>query len=45
MKGSYGPEFSDIVGAAAYTAGKAPHISGIVVRGNQLAIHLLAPAP
>ena len=31
-----GPEFSDIVGAAAYAARKAPHISGIVVRGNQL---------
>jgi YVTN family beta-propeller protein len=44
MKSGFGPEFSDIVGAAAFVAGKAPHISGIVVRGNQLAIHLLAPA-
>jgi peptide/nickel transport system substrate-binding protein len=44
MKSGYGPEFSDIVGATAYLAGKAPHISGIVVRGSQLAIHLLAPA-
>jgi YVTN family beta-propeller protein len=43
--GGVGPEFSDIVGAAAYGAGKAPHISGILVRGNQLTIHLLAPAP
>ena len=26
-------------------SGKAAHISGIVVRGNTLTIHLLAPAP
>ena len=44
MKSGYGREFSDIVGAAAFMAGKAPHISGIVVRGNLLAIHLLAAA-
>jgi YVTN family beta-propeller protein len=37
--------FSDIAGAAAYTAGKASHISGIAVRGETLKIRLLAPAP
>jgi ABC-type transport system substrate-binding protein len=30
MNSGYGPEFSDIVGEAAYTAGKAPHICGSV---------------
>ena len=37
--------FNDIVGAIAYGAGKAPHIAGIVVRGNELTIHFIAPAP
>jgi YVTN family beta-propeller protein len=36
---------SDVVGAEAYISGKAPHISGIVVRGNTLTFHLSAPAP
>jgi len=35
----------DVVGARAYFAGKAPHISGIVARGNTLTIRLVAPAP
>jgi peptide/nickel transport system substrate-binding protein len=44
MKSVYGAEFSDIVGATAFMTGKAPRISGIVARGNQLAIRLVAPA-
>jgi peptide/nickel transport system substrate-binding protein len=35
----------DVVGAQAYMAGEAAHISGVVARGNRLVIHLLAPAP
>jgi ABC-type oligopeptide transport system substrate-binding subunit len=35
---------SDIVGASAYRAGKAAHISGISVRGNRLSITLVKPA-
>jgi YVTN family beta-propeller protein len=38
-------QFSDIVGASAYMARKAPHISGVIARGNTLTIHLTAPAP
>jgi YVTN family beta-propeller protein len=37
--------FEDVVGATAYMTGKASDISGIVARGNELAIHLLSPAP
>ena len=36
---------SDIVGAKAYTEGKAQHISGLVASGNTLRVRLLAPAP
>jgi YVTN family beta-propeller protein len=36
---------AEIVGETAYTAGKAPHISGVVARGDRLVIHLLAPEP
>ena len=44
--GSYADTFfGDIVGAEAYMAGKATHISGITVSGNKLIIHLRAPAP
>src|ERR1700686_2192782 len=32
MKSPYAQEYGDIAGAGAYMAGKAPHISGIVVR-------------
>jgi YVTN family beta-propeller protein len=35
----------DVVGAAAYVAGKADHISGVVAQGNALTIHLLKPEP
>ncbi len=45
MKSPYAQQYGDIAGATPYIAGKAPHISGIVVRGNQLTIHLVAPAP
>ena len=38
------PFGSDIAGASAYSAGKAPHISGIAVHGNTLAITLVSPA-
>ena len=36
---------SDVVGAKAYMAGKAPHISGIVAQGDRLTVRLVAPAP
>ena len=42
---SVGPQLaSDIEGVAAYRAGKAAHISGIRVHGNELAITLVKPA-
>jgi ABC-type transport system substrate-binding protein len=43
MKSPLDYQFGDIVGAAAYMAGKAPHISGVSAQGNKLAIRLLAP--
>jgi YVTN family beta-propeller protein len=43
--GFYGPFFGDIVGADAYMAGKATHISGVIAKGNKLTIRLRAPAP
>ena len=39
------PVFENVAGGTAYMTGKAPHISGIVARGNELTIHLLSPAP
>jgi YVTN family beta-propeller protein len=35
----------DVVGAPAYMAGKAPHITGIEARGDRLTIHLVDRAP
>ena len=35
----------DVVGAKAYTSGRAAHISGLSVRGDRLTIRLTAPAP
>jgi YVTN family beta-propeller protein len=35
----------DVVGAAAYMAGKARHIAGVEARGDRLTIHLTARAP
>ena len=37
--------FGDVVGADAYMAGKATHISGVIAKGNKLIIRLRAPAP
>ena len=37
-------EAGDIVGLAAYSAGEAPHVSGIVARGNTLTIRLVEPS-
>jgi YVTN family beta-propeller protein len=45
MKSPAQSYLGDVVGAKAYMSGKAAHISGIVVRGNALSVHLLSPAP
>jgi peptide/nickel transport system substrate-binding protein len=45
MKNPVAFEFRNIFGASAYMAGRAPHLSGAVVRGDTLTIHLLAPEP
>ena len=45
MKGPAQGFMRDVVGAPAYMSGKAPHISGIVVRGSTLTVHLVSPAP
>ncbi len=45
MKSPAGGYMQDVAGAAAYMAGKAPHISGLTVRGDTLAIRLVRPAP
>lgn len=36
---------NDVVGADAYMAGKAAHISGVIASGNRLTIRLRAPQP
>jgi peptide/nickel transport system substrate-binding protein len=38
-------EFTDIVGAASYLAGRVPHIAGVTARGDTLTIELQARAP
>ena len=38
-------EFVDLAGAEAYMAGKAPHIAGVVARGDALTIRLRKPLP
>jgi YVTN family beta-propeller protein len=38
-------EYADIMGAAAFTAGRVSDISGVSVRGDVLTIRLIAPAP
>ncbi|HET7047977.1 MAG TPA: ABC transporter substrate-binding protein [Solirubrobacteraceae bacterium] len=38
-------EFADVVGAAAYMAGKTRHISGIQAHGDKLTIRLSSPVP
>lgn len=45
MKNPVASEFRDIVGARAYMAGKATHISGVTARGDKLTVRLTAPAP
>jgi YVTN family beta-propeller protein len=45
MKGPARTFLSDVVGAKAYIAGKAAHVSGVVARGDTLTIHLVRPAP
>ena len=39
------PGLDNIVGAAAYHEGRAPHVSGIVARDDELVIRLREPAP
>jgi len=39
------PGLDNIVGAEAYHAGTAPHVSGIVAQGDELVIRLREPAP
>jgi DNA-binding SARP family transcriptional activator/ABC-type transport system substrate-binding protein/streptogramin lyase len=36
---------SDVVGAQAYRSGKDPHVSGVTVHGDRLAIRVVRPAP
>ena len=46
--GGSGPgqhDLSDVVGAAAYIAGKAQHIAGIKAHGDRLTIRLTDPPP
>src|SRR5207248_1431123 len=38
-------QFGDVVGAAAFHAGRAPHIRGLVARGDRLTIRLVHPLP
>jgi ABC-type transport system substrate-binding protein len=45
MQSPMAPFLAGVVGARAYTAGHAKHISGIAAHGNTLTIRLLAPAP
>jgi peptide/nickel transport system substrate-binding protein len=45
MKGAARSFLADVVGADAYIAGKAAHVSGVVARGDTLTIHLVQPAP
>jgi YVTN family beta-propeller protein len=45
MHSPWAQSLADVVGARAYMAGRASHISGVVARGDTLTIRLLAPAP
>ena len=40
----FGAVLADVEGATAYAAGRAPHISGITVRGDTLTVRLTRPA-
>jgi YVTN family beta-propeller protein len=41
--GSARPVLADVVGAAAYMTGRAPHISGVVAHGDTLTVRLARP--
>jgi YVTN family beta-propeller protein len=43
MRSGTAPYLADVVGAAAYAAGKTDHISGVVANGDTLTIHLVKP--
>ncbi|HMC69189.1 MAG TPA: ABC transporter substrate-binding protein, partial [Mycobacteriales bacterium] len=45
MRSPFAGQFADIVGARAFMAGKAAHITGVIARGSTLTIRLTAPAP
>ena len=45
MQSPIGYEFANVVGAGAYMAGRAEHISGVQARGDRLIIRLLTPEP
>ena len=45
MRSPLASQFADIVGARAFMAGKAAHITGVIARGSTLTIRLTAPAP
>ncbi len=44
MRSPVAGDYADIVGARAFMAGNAGHISGLIARGNRLTIRLIAPA-
>jgi len=44
MKSFYASDMTDIVGERQYLAGKAPHIAGVIARGDKLTIRLIAPS-
>ncbi len=45
MKGGGRGYLGDVVGARAFMTGHAPHVTGIVARGDTLTVHLVSPAP
>ena len=45
MKSYWRSYLRDLVGAGAYESGRAPHISGVVAKGNRLTFQLSAPVP
>ncbi len=45
MKSPVAEQFTDIVGARAYMADRAAHISGVTADGDKLTVRLLAPSP
>jgi YVTN family beta-propeller protein len=45
MKSPVARQFTDIVGARAYMAARAAHISGVSTNGDKLTVRLVAPSP